>query len=220
MARGRGKAGGKLVRAALKHLRRPKTRLARRPFRQPGNVNGNWRLGPKAIRHRRVARLTGDDYKPYGNQSPEDFLKTHWDDKADSWKYPEHEGFATRTTPSGAVEADSRAVALTPGERIDRFGAENGQYMSPDGTPFEKRALPPSNLGQPPGDTAPHGYHRYEVVQPFAVDSGPIAPAFNQPGGGIQHVLRGKLIPGAPADVNVDWLVKNGFLRRLPLGVH
>jgi hypothetical protein len=33
-------------------------------------------------------------------------------------------------------------------------------------------------------------YHRYKVVKKFEVEAGEIAPAFEQPGGGIQYVTK------------------------------
>lgn len=44
---------------------------------------------------------------------------------------------------------------------------------------------------------------------------GPIAPWFDQPGLGWQYQLDGTLIPGAPAQINVGWLITNGYLQRL-----
>jgi hypothetical protein len=203
----------------LAHLRKTKSRGGgRRKWKRPGNAGNDWRLGPRRITHRRVAAITRN-WKRYGGASRADFLRTHWDRAAGRWRYPLHDGYATRTTRSGATVPDKTVRTLRRGERIDRFGAEpRGRYLSPDGTPYEQRALPPGNLSGAPGDTAPHGYHRYQVQRPFNVESGPIAPAFNQPGGGTQHVVDGSHIPGAPANADVEWLVNNGFLRRLPLG--
>jgi hypothetical protein len=44
-----------------------------------------------------------------------------------------------------------------------------------------------------------------------------VAPAFAQPGGGVQLYLDPSLYPPG-ADRNVEWLVKNGFLKRVGLG--
>jgi len=53
------------------------------------------------------------------------------------------------------------------------------------------------------------------VVRDFEVNAGPIAPWFFQPGGGLQYQLNAALVPGAPARLNVRWLIDNGYLRRL-----
>ena len=49
-------------------------------------------------------------------------------------------------------------------------------------------------------------YHRYKVVKEFDVESGKIAPAFEQPGGGIQYYIEKK---------DIDELIKSGYLIEL-----
>ena len=71
------------------------------------------------------------------------------------------------------------AVTLSPGTRIDRFGLETGRYLAPEGTPLAARALPPSSTRGAPTV--------YEVARPLNVEAGLAAPAFGQPGGGIQY---------------------------------
>ncbi|MEG0525797.1 MAG: TNT domain-containing protein, partial [Erysipelothrix sp.] len=70
--------------------------------------------------------------------------------------------------------------SLDEGMIIDRFGGIYGNYTSPDGMPFEQRALPPFSEGAE--------YHRYKVLVSFEVEMGPIAPWFNQPGLGTQYL--------------------------------
>ncbi len=69
---------------------------------------------------------------------------------------------------------------LQPGTRIDRFGPETGRFLSPEGTPLPNRALPPGTAGGNPS--------AYEVVKPVDVQAGLAAPAFGQPGLGIQYM--------------------------------
>ncbi len=90
--------------------------------------------------------------------------------KADgSWEWPPNDGFA-----------GPRATQTLPvGSRIDRFGHPGGKYLSPEGTPFTQRALAPKSLNDP--------YYAYRVAKPLEVQSGKIAPAFDQPGGGTQY---------------------------------
>ncbi len=83
--------------------------------------------------------------------------------------YPLDDGFA-----GPRVNQD-----LPVGTRVDRFGGTGGRYLSPEWTPFAQRALPPSNLTEP--------YSVYRVAKPLPVESGGIAPAFDQPGGGVQY---------------------------------
>jgi RHS repeat-associated protein len=118
---------------------------------------------------------------------------------------PEESGEARPTTTALAKRwPDNRGVlgipwrdVLIPGTRIDRYGREGGTFVSPEGTPFPMRALPPESLDAP--------YTVYEVLKPIPVDSGYIAPWFGQPGGGIQHEL-----PRSVAD-----LIQDGFLGRI-----
>ena len=116
-----------------------------------------------------------NDMKPYQNADG-------------TWKYPDNQGFL------GA----SKDEVLPKGTVLDRFGGEKGDFLSPAGTPYEGRALPPTSKNAP--------YNAYEVMRPLPVQSGPIAPAFGQPGGGTQF-----LAPRSVGD-----LVDSGYLRRLP----
>ena len=51
----------------------------------------------------------------------------------------------------------------------------------------------------------PFNYYVYEVTKSFDVGAGPIAPWFEQPGGGTQYVTY----------TNVKGLLEGGYLRRL-----
>ena len=98
--------------------------------------------------------------------------------KAANWKkpdgstwWPDDEGFAD--TPD--------ETTLQPGTKIDRYGKTSGVYASPEGTPYEQRSLAPGSENSP--------YNIYEVVRPFDVKAGTVAPWFDQPGGGTQYKL-------------------------------
>jgi hypothetical protein len=86
-----------------------------------------------------------------------------------------------------------------PGDLIDRYGFEGGNAVSPIGTSFGARSLPPEYLGTRP-------YNAYQVLKPIEVDTGVVAPYFGQPGLGIQHDL----------PVSVEILLRRGFLGRYP----
>jgi hypothetical protein len=79
--------------------------------------------------------------------------------------------------------------------------------------PYALRSIPPQSLDGTPA--AGCNYHVYRVLKPLEVHAGPIAPWFAQPGWGEQYQLDGSLVPGAPAALNVLWLVNNGYLKRL-----
>lgn len=75
-----------------------------------------------------------------------------------------------------------RKITLYPGTAVDRYGAGTGTYVSPAGTPFSMRGLPPSYQTTERLTT-------YRVLQPISVESGRAAPAFGLPGLGIQYEL-------------------------------
>ncbi|EHV4448790.1 TNT domain-containing protein [Escherichia coli] len=52
-------------------------------------------------------------------------------------------------------------------------------------------------------------YYEYEVIKPLPAIQGKIAPAFGEPGGGIQ------ILPNMQERVNVEWLLKNGYIREV-----
>jgi hypothetical protein len=144
-------------------------------------------------------------YERYGTAGDADtFLSTYV--KPDgSWDWPGNAGF------------DGPRVDLThqAGDVLDRFGPPDGRYLSPDGTSFAERAIPPSNLDP----MSPNlGYHRYEVLRDFDAPTGYVSEAFGQPGQGLQIFVDGtrfgdEVKPGEW--VNVQWLVDHGYLREI-----
>lgn len=74
-------------------------------------------------------------------------------------------------------------IILKKGTIIDRYGAKDGSFFSPDGTPFDKRALPP-------GDERNLPYRRYVVQEDFEVRVSKVAPWFDRPGGGTQYYIQ------------------------------
>jgi RHS repeat-associated protein len=101
--------------------------------------------------------------------------------------WPSNRGFYGETT----------RTHLMPGEVVDRYGYEGGTFVSPKGTPFEMRALPPESLAKP--------YHAYQVMKPIESVSGITAPAFGQIGFGRAYEL--------PRPVST--LLRRGFLREI-----
>ena len=87
---------------------------------------------------------------------------------------------------------------LEKGTLIDRYGgSEVSRYFSPSGTPAAARALPPGSVGKP--------LRTFEVLKPFEVEAGTVAPAFDQIGLGIQYK--------APIDLKI--LLKRGIIREI-----
>lgn len=111
--------------------------------------------------------------------------------KADgSWDWPKDLGFA----------GDPVKNTLPVGTKLDRYGGPEGSFLSPEGVSFEQRALAPGSRSG--------AYYQYEVLKPLPVIQGEIAPAFGQPGGGVQ------ILPSLSERYNVDRLVKEGYLRQ------
>ncbi|HHK5887050.1 TPA: glycohydrolase toxin TNT-related protein [Serratia marcescens] len=107
------------------------------------------------------------------------------------WDWPKNLGF----------EGEPVKTTIPVGTRLDRYGEPNGSFLAPKGTPYEQRALAPGAKAEK--------YYEYEVIKPLPAIQGEIAPAFGQPGGGVQ------ILPNMQERVNVDWLVKNGYLREI-----
>ncbi|EFH6608271.1 DUF4237 domain-containing protein, partial [Escherichia coli] len=105
------------------------------------------------------------------------------------WDWPKNLGF----------EGDPIKTIIPVGTRLDRYGEPTGSFLAPKGTPYEQRALAPG--------TKAEKYYEYEVIKPLPAIQGKIAPAFGEPGGGIQ------ILPNMQERVNVEWLLKNGYIR-------
>jgi hypothetical protein len=87
---------------------------------------------------------------------------------------------------------------LPVGARLDRYGGDSGRFLSPVGTPFEQRAIPNASKNEP--------YKIYEVLRPFEVKSGKIAPWFDQPGMGVQYFSEKN---------SVQRLIEQGYIREV-----
>ena len=87
---------------------------------------------------------------------------------------------------------------LMPGDKIDRYGGSDySRFFSPQGTPEMARSLPPASSGQP--------LRTFEVLKPFEVEEGPIAPAFGKLGFGTQYTT----------PVRLKTLLKRGIIREI-----
>lgn len=89
-------------------------------------------------------------------------------------------------------------TALKTGTFVDRFGSDAGTFTAHVGTPLRQRAM------RQGAENAP--YSVFELQQNIAVWGGITAPAFSQPGGGIQYRF-----PTSMAS-----LLESGAMRRLP----
>ena len=160
---------------------------------------GNFAPPPETASEYANAPNRGDDFANPGTRpgatDAEAGGASYYDQyrKADGsgWDWPENLGFAG--TPTEAT--------MPVGTRLDRYGSADGSFMSPAGTPLEQRAMAPGSAAEP--------LRTYEVAKPLPVIQGEVAPAFGQSGGGTQ------MLPNLSERVNVDWLVRNGYLKEV-----
>ncbi len=120
-------------------------------------------------------------------------------DKIDNWKYrPNDEHYAKykevfdnpkyynqetgdiNWPPNNGFEGEPTPKILEEGELVDRYGGPAGSFFSPEGIPYEQRALALHS------DNA--DYYVYRITSPLEVESGKIAPWFGREGGGVQFV--------------------------------
>jgi hypothetical protein len=88
-------------------------------------------------------------------------------------------------------------TALKPGSRFDRFGHDGGRFVGKEGTPLPQRSM------RAGAERA--RYSVFEVQSELQVRGGITAPAFGQPGGGIQYTLPD----------SVKNLLESGVIRRV-----
>lgn len=116
----------------------------------------------------------------------------------DNPKYFDQETGEIHYPPNEGFKGEPKLVTLPESYQIDRYGRETGYFVAPAGTPFEQRSLDPY--------ASQTEYHRYEVLKPIeGVKSGEIAPWFDEPGGGKQHILND----------SIEDLCDKGYLKRI-----
>ncbi|KAF6830413.1 hypothetical protein CPLU01_07339 [Colletotrichum plurivorum] len=153
------------------------------------------RLGPAVLPGADVQPLGAAvaNYKRFGKLTIDEFLDKYWNTSLNArgdetgWKYPPKNGFV--------LDIDEwpikSTVKVEVGTYVDRFGPPTGGFVAPAGAGFAQRAIPPDSLLNrfTLNSTNPNNYHVYKVLQGFTVQAGPIAPWFEQPGGGTQYWL-------------------------------
>ena len=173
----------------------------------------DFRLGPQQLPLLGRVGLELIGYHRAGSLGDSQLLAQYYSPTANNgspgWIYPPDNGYLL--TPGGQPIETTRS--LLPGLDIDRYGSEYGSFLAPEGLPYAARSIPPSSLDSNPAASC--NYHDYRVLKAFTVDAGPIAPWFGQPGLGWQYQLDSSLVPGAPTQLNVLWLVDNGYLARV-----
>ncbi|MER7167385.1 TNT domain-containing protein [Micromonospora sp. NPDC000207] len=190
----------------------PRTDLCRpgRPPTAPETTrhhDGNYLFGPARLPTASPVGQLLTGYQRFGGVTEDQWAADYTLNDRTSLRYPPSSGFV--------LGPDGRPVkarqTLLVGYRLDRFGNPGGSFLSPLGTPYGSRALPPLNLNTPEKSPLAN-YHVYCVTKPFPVDAGPAAGWFAQPGLGTQFQLNPAYLPQAGAVLNVTWLLANGYL--------
>lgn len=131
-------------------------------------------------------------------------LDPKWVNEDGSIKWPtEKDGY------KNGFDGPSKKISLDPPDTFDRYGGyvdpktgqfkDTGKFSSPVGVPKEQRAVTPATLNKP--------YMKYRVKKSIPnVESGKVAPWFDQPGGGTQHLM----------PMSIDDLLKGGYIE--PIG--
>jgi hypothetical protein len=135
------------------------------------------------------------NYHPLGRECPQGYFDT-FVNYTGANTYPPQQGFKLYINGTQIFSK----ITIPNGTYVDRFGGYNSTFVSPVGTLYEQRAIPPSNLVR----RGVNGsiYYKFLTLRPIDVENGTIAPWYGQPGGGIQYVL-----PVGTADlVNDGWL--------------
>ncbi|MED1714504.1 glycohydrolase toxin TNT-related protein [Bacillus paralicheniformis] len=143
------------------------------------------------------AKLEGWSYPP----SEEKYLK--YKEVYDNPKYYNQETGDINWPPNNGFDGEPVKMKLQKGMLIDRFGGPGGSFFSPEGIPYEQRALA---LHSDEVD-----YYVYEVIRPLEVDGGKIAPWFDRLGGGTQYI---KYHENGEA-YSINELIDEGYIREV-----
>jgi hypothetical protein len=162
-----------------------------RPRQDAGSTLPAW-AEPPAQASPEVRALGGDADHPWGNDpatgaplTKDEWVVRYIDGNGDL-RWPPNDGAVAGTK----VEfTDPSAYVGTFGDELDRVGAPTGTYLGvPPGTSWPERALPPDTLGKDvPRYTFDPGAARQNGV---TIETSQVAPAFGQPGGGLQVLLK------------------------------
>ncbi|MFL1380633.1 TNT domain-containing protein [Nocardiopsis protaetiae] len=172
---------------------------------------GDRRLGPAELPGQGPVAELLEGYDRLGGLTPAGFLDRWWG--PDGWEYPDHMGFEVVDG-----EPVTETAVLPEGWMLDRFGSPWGTFLAPAGAPYARRALPPDSLNTWP-DGPENNYTCFEVVDELPVLTGPIAPHFEQPGGGEQVLVPAGGLP-EPVDAGyarVNELLDLGYLESRPV---
>lgn len=180
---------------------------------------GKWaQVGQNNIYKNIYTELTANwEYKPSLEQfkkSPEVFLNPkYFDPSTGTIHWPGTNG---DINTNGFLNGHSDPILLEPGKVIDRYGYPyGGSFFGEEGNSIAQRAMSPLS----DFDT----YTTYEILKPLPMQSGEIAPWFNQPGGGIQYTFDPKFITdtfnpslqiiNGKQETIIEWLLRNRYIK-------
>ncbi len=134
--------------------------------------------------HPSNAEIIPPGYDPYGGWGDaeafaEEYLTVSPAGK-ESWAWPPNDG---------ALPGSEQVRQLGPGDalELDRVGGLDGEYFSPEGTPFDQRALPPDRLNFERTEWTVNTANPLVRSGSVSVERSTVAPWFGQPGGGVQY---------------------------------
>jgi len=197
-------AGGTLVRKGSNYSahvndahKASKTKIQDSIQRAEKEIEAGSSKAVKEISKADKAKLEGWSYPP----SEEKYLK--YKEVYDNPKYYNQETGDINWPPNNGFDGEPVKMKLQKGMLIDRFGGPGGSFFSPEGIPYEQRALA---LHSDEVD-----YYVYEVIRPLEVDGGKIAPWFDRPGGGTQYI---KYHENGEA-YSINELIDEGYIREV-----
>jgi hypothetical protein len=141
-------------------------------------------------------------HSPYSGMTAQQILDKYWDPLNGTWDWPKRDGFAF-----GKWETVDRIPTDIRFDRIAEVSETKGDYMGTAGDSYPQRSLAPGSSGdynifEGTGEPLPEGWR---------VRYGKVADAFGHLGGGTQWVV----VDNDGAIVMIDFLLRNGYLRRL-----
>lgn len=144
-----------------------------------------------------IAHMIEDPQAPYGRgEDGQPYSREEWESRYTDANgrpiYPGNDGGKVDTFVEFNTMADFKAHY---GETLDRFGSDEGKFLSFPEMSFESRSLPPSNLS----DTYSTFQLSDELPKGAHIEVSEIAPAFGRDGGGLQ--VRILDADGAPLSV-------------------
>ncbi|KAJ7300858.1 hypothetical protein DFH08DRAFT_673442, partial [Mycena albidolilacea] len=132
---------------------------------------GDSRLGPKELPTSPPFATLLSGYERLGGMCPSEFLKKWGDGDFYTFIDPPADGFQLSTRPKPIADDQ----VLERGMPVDAFGGVySSNYLSPAGTPFALRAVPPSDLNDTTSDDVTvSSYRVYRVEYPFVAMTRP-----------------------------------------------